>query len=219
MSSTTPLPAPGTRHPENRPDVHHTIGLLTRQLHDALSGLGLIGKVQYLAGALPDAQNRLAYIARLTGEAAVKVLDRVDLAKLQNATIANASRQLSDHLGGNEGAGLDKGEVLRLLTDVDQASQAIDVQLTEIMMAQDFHDLTGQVIAQVVGLAASIEEQLLHLLVQTAPQDAGAKDTKAATPTEVNKPLLAGPVIQSNGLSGVVTSQSEVDDLLASMGF
>jgi chemotaxis protein CheZ len=93
---------------------------------------------------------------------------------------------------------------------VDKASREIDQHLTEIMMAQDFHDLTGQVIARVVNLAATIEEQLVTLLIQTAPS------VKVAA--VANAPLQ-GPVVNGEGRDDVVTDQSQVDDLLASLGF
>jgi chemotaxis protein CheZ len=83
-------------------------------------------------------------------------------------------------------------------------------------MAQDFHDLTGQVIAKVVNLAATIEEQLVQLLIQTAPPDAVVK---APPVHEPYTPALDGPVVKAEGNPDVVTNQSEVDDLLASLGF
>ena len=69
-------------------EVHQQIGALTRQLHDSLNGLGLTAKVQDWAGELPDAKSRLSYIARLTGEAAEKVLNQVDEAKALQDHIA-----------------------------------------------------------------------------------------------------------------------------------
>ena len=65
-------------------DVHQKIGLLTRQLHDSLTELGYADQLRNTMGELPDAQSRLSYIARLTGEAAEKVLTRVERAKLQH---------------------------------------------------------------------------------------------------------------------------------------
>jgi chemotaxis protein CheZ len=199
-------------------EIHKSIGLLTRQLHNALNGLGLIAKVQDLAGEIPDAKSRLSYIARLTGEAAEKVLNRVDQAKVQNEHIANEAIRLGALIIQDPVGAVAKGKVLNFMNDVDHSSKIIDQHLTEIMMAQDFHDLTGQVIAKVVALAANIEEQLVQLLIQTAPLEMIAKDTK---PTEDKpyQPLLQGPVIHSDGNADVVTNQSEVDDLLASMGF
>jgi chemotaxis protein CheZ len=105
---------------------------------------------------------------------------------------------------------------MNFLEDVDKASRAVDEHLTAIMMAQDFHDLTGQVIAKVVNLAATIEEQLVQLLIQTAPPDAVVK---APAVHEPYVPALDGPVVKVEDNPDVVTNQSEVDDLLASLGF
>ncbi|WP_114972571.1 protein phosphatase CheZ [Rhodoferax ferrireducens] len=207
-------------HPAVSPDVHQSIGVLTRQLHDALSGLGLTDKVKDLAGEIPDARSRLSYIARLTGEAAEKVLNRVDQAKAQHDHIAAETRRIGALIVKDPVAAVAKGHVMNFLTDVEKSTQQIDQHLTEIMMAQDFHDLTGQVIAKVVNLAASIEVQLVQLLIQTAPADAAVKTPVAApAPATVYQPALAGPVVNAAGNADVVTGQSEVDDLLASLGF
>jgi chemotaxis protein CheZ len=105
---------------------------------------------------------------------------------------------------------------MNFISDVEQSSKKVDEHLTAIMMAQDFHDLTGQVIAKVVNLAATIEEQLVQLLIQTAPPDAVVKPPAAHEPYV---PALAGPVVDASGNADVVTDQSQVDDLLASLGF
>jgi chemotaxis protein CheZ len=115
-------------------------------------------------------------------------------------------------------AAVAKGEIMNFLLDVEKSSQIIDTHLIEIMMAQDFHDLTGQVIAKVVDLAANIEEQLVQLLIQTAPIEASTHVTEARSDAPY-KPHLSGPVIVPEGNMDVVCGQSEVDDLLASMGF
>jgi chemotaxis protein CheZ len=83
-------------------------------------------------------------------------------------------------------------------------------QLMEIMMAQDFQDLTGQVIKKVVELAQNLEKQLVSVLIETMPAD-----RKAAAP----EGLMNGPVITSEGRTDVVTSKTQVDDLLESLGF
>ena len=197
-------------------DVHQQLGALTRQLHDSLNGLGLADKVKDWAGELPDAKSRLSYIARLTGEAAEKVLNQVDQAKAQHDHIAAETRRIGALIVKDPVAAVAKGHVMNFITDVEQSSKKVDQHLTEIMMAQDFHDLTGQVIAKVVNLAATIEEQLVLLLVQTAPPEAQAK-----LPTEdhTHTPALAGPVVEGQAFQEVVTDQSQVDDLLASLGF
>ncbi|TAH11619.1 MAG: protein phosphatase CheZ [Curvibacter sp.] len=196
-------------------EVHLQLGALTRQLHDSLNGLGLAEKVKDWAGELPDAKSRLSYIARLTGQAAEKVLNHVDQAKAQHDHIAAETRRIGALIVKDPVAAVAKGHVMNFITDVEQSSQKVDSHLTEIMMAQDFHDLTGQVIAKVVTLAATIEEQLVLLLLQTAPADAKLAAGGGAAYT----PALAGPVVDGQAYQEVVTDQSQVDDLLASLGF
>lgn len=197
-------------------DVHHKIGLLTRQLHDALNELGYADKLRGSMGELPDAQSRLSYIARLTGEAAEKVLGRVEQAKAQHDYIAAETRRVTSSLVKDPVAAVAKGEIYNYLVDVDRVTKEADEHLTEIMMAQDFHDLTGQVIARVVNLASTIEEQLVQLLIQTAPPNAQPSAEPAAQPPREH---LAGPVVDPDHTPDVVTNQSQVDDLLASLGF
>ena len=196
-------------------EVHQQLGALTRQLHDSLNGLGLADKVKDWAGELPDAKSRLSYIARLTGQAAEKVLNQVDQAKAEHDHIAAETRRIGELIVKDPVAAVAKGHVMNFITDVEQSSKKVDQHLTEIMMAQDFHDLTGQVIAKVVSLAATIEEQLLLLLIQTAPADSNAK----VPSTPEYTPALAGPVVDGQAFQDVVTDQSQVDDLLASLGF
>jgi chemotaxis protein CheZ len=194
-------------------EVHQKIGVLTRQLHDSLNELGLAEQLRGTMGELPDAQSRLSYIARLTGEAAEKVLGRVEVAKTQQDHLAAETRRVMAQLVQDPVAAVAKGEIMNYLTDVARITQQADEHLTEIMMAQDFHDLTGQVIARVVSLAATIEQQLVQLVIQTAPPNA------IPAPIEAPRPHLAGPVVDLERSSDVVTDQSQVDDLLASLGF
>ena len=195
-------------------DVHQKIGLLTRQLHDALNELGYADQLRGSAGELPDAQNRLSYIARLTGEAAEKVLSRVEQAKAQQDRMAAENRRVLEALVRDPVAAVAKGLVYNHLVDMEREAQVADNHLTEIMMAQDFHDLTGQVIARVVNLAGTIEKQLVQLLLQTAPPTAQPVPLPAPERKQLN-----GPVVDPEGTPDVVTNQSEVDDLLASLGF
>lgn len=214
------METPGNAAPDaGGDDVHHKIGLLTRQLHDSLNELGYADKLRGSMGELPDAQSRLSYIARLTGEAAEKVLSRVEQAKAQHDFIATETRRVVNSLVADPVAAVAKGEIFNFLTDVERVTKEADGHLTEIMMAQDFHDLTGQVIARVVNLANTIEQQLVQLLIQTAPPEVQAAVVAAAIVPEPSREHLQGPVVDPNNTANVVSSQSEVDDLLASLGF
>ena len=192
------------------PEVYHTIGSLTRQLHDALSELGYADQLRGTVDKLPDAKSRLSYISRLTGEAAEKVLNRVEMAKLVHDEMASETQRMSALIRKDPVAAVAKGEVMNFVDFVQQGNSAIDQHLTEIMMAQDFQDLTGQVIKKVVDLAQRLEQQLLQVLIEAIPPERKA---------EAPESLMNGPVISAVGRDDVVSSQEQVDDLLESLGF
>ncbi len=208
-SSTASREAP----PPGESDLHQKIGVLTRQLHDSLNELGYADQLRSTVGELPDAQSRLSYISRLTGEAAEKVLTRVEQAKQQHDHLAAEATRMRKELIRDPVAAVATGAIMNFLEDVSRSTQVADEHLTEIMMAQDFHDLTGQVIARVVALAATIEGQLVQLVIQTAPPNA------PLAPAQAKTEALSGPVVNPETNSDVVTDQSQVDDLLASLGF
>jgi chemotaxis protein CheZ len=205
LSTLAPQMAPGAS-----PEVFHQLGLITRQLHDTLTQLGVMPRLQVAADGLPDARSRLTYIAKKTGEAADKVLNSVDSAKADHAHIASETRRIAQAIVKDPVKAVASGAVMNFVGDVEAATQRIDQHLTDIMMAQDFHDLTGQVVAKVVALAADLEDSLVKLLVQAAPPEQAQK---------VESAVLNGPVVNPEGRSDVVANQGEVDDLLASLGF
>ena len=192
------------------PEVFQQLGLITRQLHDTLTQLGVMPKLQKAADGLPDARSRLSYIAQKTGDAANKVLNLVDQAKSEHQRISSETRRIANAIVADPVKAVASGAVMNFVGDVESATSRIDQHLTEIMMAQDFHDLTGQVVAKVVSLASELEDSLVKLLVQAAPPEAAHK---------VEAAVLQGPVVSFEGRTDVVKNQGEVDDLLASLGF
>jgi chemotaxis protein CheZ len=194
------------------PEVFQQLGLITRQLHDTLHQLGVIPKLQDAANNLPDARSRLNYIAEKTGAAANKVLNSVDQAKAEHNTIASETRRIAAAIVADPVKAVATGMVMNFVGDVEAATERIDRHLTDIMMAQDFHDLTGQVVAKVVALASDLEDSLVKLLVQAAPPEAQKVVEHASS-------VLNGPVVNPEGRTDVVSNQGEVDDLLASLGF
>ena len=193
------------------PEVFKQLGQITRQLHDTLTQLGVMPRLQQAADGLPDARSRLSYIAKKTGDAADKVLNLVDMAKAEQATIASETRRIAQAVLADPVRAVASGAVMNFVGDVEAATARIDNHLTDIMMAQDFHDLTGQVVAKVVALATDLEDSLVKLLIQAAPAEVGLR---VPDPDELN-----GPVVNPEGRTDVVADQGEVDDLLASMGF
>ena len=193
------------------PEVFQQLGAITRQLHDALTQLGVMPKLQNCAEGLPDARSRLNYIAEKTGAAANKVLNSVDQAKAEHASISADTRRMAESIVADPVKAVANGSVMNFVGDVEAATARIDQHLTDIMMAQDFHDLTGQVVAKVVALASDLEDSLVKLLVQAAPPEAQKVVEHAM--------VLNGPVVNPEGRTDIVANQGEVDDLLASLGF
>ena len=125
------------------PEVFQRLGEITRHLHDALQQLGVMPKLQIAAEGLPDARSRLNYIAEKTAAAAEKVLNSVDSAKADHQHIATETRRIADAIVADPVRAVASGAVLNFVSDVEQSTARIDAHLTDIMMAQDFHDLTG----------------------------------------------------------------------------
>ncbi|MCX7163114.1 MAG: protein phosphatase CheZ [Rhodocyclales bacterium] len=197
--------------------VFNRLGHLARQLHDSLRGLGVDKMLAESANQIPDARQRLTYIAQMTEQAASRVLNAADIAKpIQDELIArsDAMSKRWDKMFANQ---LSVEEFKMLAADTRsyfaEAPARLKVtneQLMEIMLAQDFQDLTGQVIKKVVEVVQGMETQLLSVLIEAMPEQRKA---------EAPEGLLNGPVITAEGRSDVVTSQAQVDDLLESLGF
>ncbi|MCL2876178.1 MAG: protein phosphatase CheZ [Betaproteobacteria bacterium] len=197
--------------------MFNRIGKMTRKLHDMLVELGLDSKLQAVADSVPDARQRLTYVVQMTEQAASRVLNAADIARPLVEKIQEESGALHTRWGSLFDNRLSVEEFKALATETRtflglavEGCRTVDTQLFEIIMAQDFQDLTGQVIKKVLEMAQGIESQLLSILIEAAPEDAFPE--KAGS-------LLNGPVINGEGRDDVVTDQGQVDDLLASLGF
>lgn len=196
-------------------EIYSQIGHLTRRLHDTLRQLGYDKALESVVEGMPDARDRLGYIAKMTEQAAVRALTATEIAqpiqdKLQSDADA-LSKQWQRVFDNQLGVGEFKilAENTRdFLKDVPKRTQATNKQLMEIMMAQDFQDLTGQVIKKVVTMAQRMEHDMLQLLIAAKPAD-----------KKIDSALLNGPVINPEGRTDVVSTQEQVDDLLDSLGF
>ena len=205
-----PAAAPQLAEPASQTEIFLQLGALTRLLHDTMAQLGVMPKLQTAADGLPDARSRLNFIATKTAAAADKVLNSVDRAKEEHQSIAQHTRDLAAALTADPVRAVASGAVYNFVAEVETRTASIDKHLTDIMLAQDFHDLTGQVVAKVVTLANDLEDSLVKLLVQVVPPEQREK---------VDLSLLHGPVVDPEGRTDVVANQGEVDDLLASLGF
>jgi chemotaxis protein CheZ len=201
----------------NSEKVFAQVGLMTRSLHNMLRELGFDKTLEKFSNELPDNRDRLNYIAAMTAQAAEKTLNAAEAAQPIQAQLANSAKDLAGKWDKMFAKQLGVAEFKALVNDthgylhaVPSQSEAINAQLMQIIMAQDFQDLTGQVIKKVLDAAQNLEKQLVNLLLETTPE--GKRNA-------VRPNLLEGPIINSTGRSDVVTSQEQVDELLESLGF
>jgi chemotaxis protein CheZ len=218
--ATTAAPDPPPAHEgvaasTDAEPVFQRVGHLTRALHDALRELGYDRKIEQAAHALPDAHDRLDYIAKLTGDAAERVLGEVERGQALCAQVRASAQGLDarwdalmqGRLGVDEFKAL-AGETHAFLAGVAGQAGELDGRFGAIMMAQDFHDLSGQVVKRVAGIVRRLENDLLALLLETCPSAARPDDG-----------ALGGPAIPGRAGVDVVTDQAQVDQLLESLGF
>ncbi|MBR9791114.1 MAG: protein phosphatase CheZ [Gammaproteobacteria bacterium] len=202
------------------------VGKLTRQLHDSLNNFQLDERIAGLANEdIPDAQTRLTYVIEETEKAANTTMDAVE----QSMSIVETMKGQLDSLMPewkklmNREIELDEFKSMCLDLDKHLESSVADADkmmglLTEVLMAQGYQDLTGQVIRRVIELVKEVEDSLVHMLTVFG----GAEATKAAKTSQpkVEKAIVAeGPIIDAESRDDVVSGQDDVDDLLSSLGF
>jgi chemotaxis protein CheZ len=189
------------------------LGRITRQLHEAMSELGLEKGLIAVANEIPDARDRLSHVGYMTESAATEVLNVIDMAQPQCQAFKEQSRSMAQAIEQLRTAGTPRtSEVNDVLATCQmftgEAVQFADTQstaLVDIMMTQDFQDLSGQIIKKVIDIISLTEKQLLSLLMHSAPEHLHGMASDAE---------LAGPQVPNKALK-----QDDVDDLLASLGF
>lgn len=213
-------------------DLIHRIGKLTRMLRENMRELGLDKEIEKAAEAIPDARDRLHYVATMTEQAADRALNAIDRAQPLQDQLADRASALDKRWAEwfeapkelDEAKALVK-ETRTYLCDVPDITSATNKELMEIMMAQDFQDLTGQVIKKMMDVIQEIEHQLVQVLIENAP-GAHARETMQRKVEDQwksdnarrNEELLNGPQVRDNA-PDIVTGQDQVDDLLDELGF
>lgn len=213
MDMTASLPAAALSPEQTR----ERLGSITRQLHEAIVHLGLDGPLKSVAEQIPDARERLDYVGQMTERAAHKVLGIVEQAQPRCAELQSGSQSLGAELQ----TVLDdpQASASSLRAALVKARQALDdttgqarqqhEMWSDVMLTQDFQDLSGQVIKKVIRIISDTEKHLLSLLIDSDPNT-----DRHAVRTEPTPATLEGPQVPDKALG-----QGDVDDLLASMGF
>ncbi|MDY0310213.1 MAG: protein phosphatase CheZ [Castellaniella sp.] len=197
-------------------DLIQRIAHLTRTLRVSMRELGLDEAIKDAAHAIPDARDRLHYVAQMTEQAANRVLNAAEQIQPWQDSMQRDAKALDarwqdwfDHPVELDQARELVDDTRAFLKNVPEKTQSSQNNLMEIIMAQDFQDLTGQVIMKMLGVIGAIETELIQVLIDNVPQEK----------REETKSLLNGPVVNAAGKSDVVANQDQVDDLLESLGF
>ncbi|MCF2859402.1 protein phosphatase CheZ [Pseudoalteromonas sp. SMS1] len=207
------------------------VGKLTRQLHESLKNFELDTRLSDLTTeALPDAKQRLNYVMEMTENAANKTMDAVEASLPLAQELADELSEIKPTWDRLMSRDIQLGEFKSLchdLNDFMQSSQGrtdeLQSLMTNVLMAQDYQDLTGQVIRRVIELVREVEDSLIHLLTVFGTAEVGQLNT-APKPQEVVETTdelsgPEGPIIDAEERDDVVSGQDEVDDLLSSLGF
>jgi chemotaxis protein CheZ len=207
--------------PLTKDEAFARLGAITREMHEALTVLGN-NNLQKIVHEIPNARDRLAYVGKMTEDAANKVLTLVETAKPDCDDLQTRGTQLSESLSRLAANPDMKLEVARgmMLTcgkfaqSTANFAEAQSAALSDIMMAQDFQDLSGQVIQKVIDIITRTELQLVQLLVDSSPEHPEPAPQIEQVPATVDTHVLTGPQTAENAMQ-----QTDVDDLLASLGF
>ncbi|MGR8929473.1 MAG: protein phosphatase CheZ [Gammaproteobacteria bacterium] len=198
------------------------IGRLTRQLHDTMVSFSVDAKIATLTEHdIPDAKERLHYVIAMTEQAADKTLTAVE-------SLLPLSQDLNDqveNLAGKWGRFLDRemplAEFKAMSAEITEHFKQskgdlakVHTGLNDILLAQGFQDITGQIIRRVIGLVEELEASMVKLISISS-----RKITEGEAAQKHSD--LPGPVVPGvdDRQGDVATSQVDVDDLLSSLGF
>ncbi len=212
-------------HDDHQGLMYNQVGELTRELHDSLTQFNLDPRVNELANdEIPDARDRLQYVIDKTEQAANTTMDAVDrslpIADSLHQGLLEVRPQWNQLMNGRIDISEFKAlchRIDNLLSQIEGDSSELRGQLTDILMAQDFQDLTGQIIRRVITLVEEVEGRLVEILTvfgQTQPQPKTESESASKKACEPE-----GPILNAHEREDAVASQDEVDDLLSSLGF
>lgn len=204
---------------------------MTRQLHDSLNNFAVDARVQSLAESdIPDAKARLNHVIEMTESSANRTLNAVEdtlpiaeqLQSVANSLHEKWGRFRNKDMNVEEFRGM-SNEIDEFLSVTRDNAGQIHTNLSDVMMAQEFQDLTGQILRRVITLVQEVEDNLVELIRLSGGEQAEVEPgTPASQDTKITEDILQGVGPQVPGVGdegGAVSGQDEVDDLLSSLGF
>jgi len=197
------------------------VGRLTRELHSAINDFLLDTRIEEIAKReMPDASERLSYVITMTENSANTSLAAVEAGLPLADELGNTAEALAADWKRFQERQLSVEEFRVLsqkLADFFEISEAhsglLHGKLSEVLMAQDFQDLTGQIIRKVISLIQDVEDKLVRLV-----RISGGLEHPTAAPA-VMASGLAGPAVPGVDQGDQLNDQDDVDDLLSSLGF
>ena len=206
--------------PISKDEAFARLGAITREMHEAFSVLGGDKNLQNVVEEFPNARERLSHVGKMTENAANTVLNLVDAAKPECDDLAKRGDELGKSLtrmAASEDLTVERARALMGVCGkfAERTSKFAEKQgsiLSDIMMAQDFQDLSGQVIKKVIDIINRTELELVQLLIDSAPNQTDKELPAEEFTGETHQ--LQGPQAAEAALA-----QGDVDDLLASLGF
>lgn len=197
------------------------LGKLTREIHESINAFSHDQRVVELTEEdIPDAKERLSFIMTKTDEAAHKTMEGAEAVIDVVDNFNNAASSINERWSKFRNSELTKAEFLALSDDMDrffssvnEESDKVKSRMTDIMMAQDYQDLTGQMIKQVITMVQEVEEKLVRLVAISGATLGEKKESKKKGHE------AEGPQLPTADKEEVASTQNEVDDLLASLGF
>jgi chemotaxis protein CheZ len=205
------------------------VGKLTRALHDAISAFHIDAYLDDSdkkdMSTISDATDRLSYVMNLTDKAANRTMDMVEASlPIAQGIGCDTSKLKKDweRLGKREISYEEFGELYKEMGTFLEANEArvkdLQQNLTNILMAQDYQDLTGQVIKRVVTLVQDVEGSLVTLVKLAGNiEEVGGLEVESVKHS--SKPAQEEIGIFPTKNDEFVSGQDDVDDLLSSLGF
>ncbi|VAW66637.1 Chemotaxis response - phosphatase CheZ [hydrothermal vent metagenome] len=200
------------------------LGKMTREIHDSIMSFRMDTRIADLAETdIPDAKDRLEYVITMTEKAANTAMGVIEEGSPVAEKLGAQAGVLKAQWEKFRRRELSSDELRDMGKDVEAFFDESELMMskllsgfTEILMAQDFQDLTGQIIRQVINLVNEIETNLVGLI--KIQGEGMAQDEVKGEQKEEEK--LAGPQVPGKETSDdVMKGQDDVDDLLASLGF
>ena len=214
--------------------LYHEVGKLTRELHNAIVNFQLDPRMPHTQelSQIADATERLNYVVTMTEKAANRTMDLVEQSAPLVNDLSDEAQSLSVEWGrfmrreiGADGFRELAKRVELFLARSERDGAKLSGHLNDILLAQDYQDLTGQVIKRVTQLVTEVESNLLKLMLMASQVDrfAGIQhnhDVLRAEQEKLKEPSRGeGPQIHADKRDDVVSGQDDVDDLLSSLGF